>query len=342
MFEPPVTRTWDFARHVAGTALLVAAGGDAGIATDVLLRGTGLGGRDLADHQRMVTAQQELRVVRNLIAAAPAMTGVRVGARYHASTFGPLGFALMSSPTLGDAANLAFRFLDLSFTFTVPSARLDGDQVVVAVDDRDLPADVGRFLVERDLTAIWTVLREIAGGRPRPTSVTLPLAPGGPTDPADHRTVFGVRPRWSDVGSRAELRLDASWFGLTLPQASPHAFALAEALCHALVSPRRSRHGITEHVRVVMAQRLADGAPMAEVAAALGLSERSLRRHLAEVGTGYRALLEEVRRSVAEELLADPALAVEDVARRLGYAEATSFGAAYRRWTGRTPRGNRP
>lgn len=335
MFEPPATRSWDFPRQVAGTALLVAAGQDDGVAASTLLHGSGLTLRNLADHRREVTAQQELRVVRNLLAAAPGTTGVRVGSRYHASTFGPLGFALMSSATLGDAANLTFRFLDLSFTFCVPTARVDGDQVVVGVEHGDLPADVHPFLVERDLTAIWTVLREIAGGAPRLTSLTLPHAPGGS---GALRSAFGVTPVRAEPGGRAELRLDAAWFDLPLPQANAHAFAMAEALCRDLVARRRSRTGVAEEVRVLVAQRLSDGAPMGEVASTLGLSERSLRRHLTEAGTSYRTVLDEVRRSAAEELLARPGLTVDDVARELGYAEATSFGAAYRRWTGRTPR----
>jgi AraC-like DNA-binding protein len=36
-------------------------------------------------------------------------------------------------------------------------------------------------------------------------------------------------------------------------------------------------------------------------------------------------------------LLGTGALSVEDVALRLGYAEATSFIAAFKRWTGITP-----
>lgn len=338
MFEPPVTRTWDFPRQVAGTALLVAAGQEVGVAPTTLLRGSGLTTRDLADHRREVTAQQELRVVRNLLAAAPGMTGVRVGSRYHASTFGPLGFALMSSATLGDAANLTFRFLDLSFTFGVPTASTDGDQVVIGVDHGDLPADVHPFLVERDLTAIWTVLREIAGGAPRLTSLALPHPPGAS---GELRSAFGVTPVRAEPHGRAELRLDARWFDLPLPQANPHAFAMAEALCRDLVALRRSRTGVAEEVRILVAQRLPDGAPMGAVAGALGLSERSLRRHLTEAGTSYRTVLDEVRRSAAEKLLARPGLTVDDVARELGYAEATSFGAAYRRWTGRSPRSPR-
>lgn len=335
MFDPPATRTWDFPRRVGSIALLVAAGADEGVPVATLLRGSGLGTPDLEDHQREVTAQQELRVVRNLVTAAPHLSGARVGVRYHVSTFGPLGFALLSSPTMGAAANLAFRFLDLSFTFCVFSARIEGDVAVVALDDRDLPADVGRFLVERDLSAIWTVLREIAGGSPRLSSVDLPYPAA---DVEEHRAAFGVRPRWDAPGGRAELRIDAAWMGHPLPQANPHALALAEALCRDLVATRRSRTGVVEQVRILVAQRLGDGAPMGEVATALGLSERSLRRRLAEAGTSYRAVLGEVRRGVAEDLLGDRGLKVDDIARQLGYAEATSFGAAYRRWTGRSPR----
>lgn len=310
-FEPAAARSWRFPRHVAGTALLVAVGGEHGVPASSLLLGTGLGVRDVADPQREVTAEQELRVVRNLMTAAPAVTGAQVGAAYHASTFGPLGFALLSSRTLGDAANLALRFIDLSFTFTIPSARVDEDEVVVAVDDRGVPEDVREFLVERDLTAIWTVLREICGGVPG-------LAAGRD-------------------GSGTSLRFATRWLDHPLPQANAHACALAETLCRDLVSPRRGRHGLTEQVRILVAQHLERGAPMAEVAAGLGLSERSLRRRLAAAGTSYRAVLDDVRSGIAEQLLAE-GLLLDDIALRLGYAEASSLVVAHRRWTGRTPR----
>ena len=73
-----------------------------------------------------------------------------------------------------------------------------------------------------------------------------------------------------------------------------------------------------------------------DVARQLSTSERTLRRRLADEGTSYRALLAEVRLTLAEDA-GDGALSVEDVALRLGYAEATPFIAAFRRWTGTTP-----
>jgi AraC-like DNA-binding protein len=335
-FDPPATRDWDFPRSVASIAVLVAVGGAVGVAPARMLRGSGLAVGDLTDHQREVTADQELCVVRNLQSAAPDVTGPEVGTRYHASTFGALGFALLSSATLGDAANLALRFIDLSFTFTIPSARLDADTVEITVLEPDLPGDVRRFLVERDLAAIWAVLRELGGGRPRLSGATLPFPPAAPEP---YVAAFGLEPRWHAPG--ATLRFAASSLALPLPQADPHALALSESLCRDLVARRRARAGVADQVRVLITQRIEDGAPMAEVAAALALSERSLRRRLAAAGTTFRDLLDEVRRDLARELLEAGTLQVEDVAQRLGYAEASSFIVAHRRWTGRTPRSGR-
>jgi AraC-like DNA-binding protein len=76
---------------------------------------------------------------------------------------------------------------------------------------------------------------------------------------------------------------------------------------------------------------------MDSVARELGLSTRTLRRRLAEQGTSYQELLDEVRASLSTELLTRAGLGVEDTALRLGYAEASSFIHAFRRWHGTTP-----
>ena len=74
-----------------------------------------------------------------------------------------------------------------------------------------------------------------------------------------------------------------------------------------------------------------------EVAAALHMSVRTLRRHLDEEGTSYRAVVEQTREHLAEELLGTAGLSVEEVARRIGYSEASSVVHAFRRWKGLTP-----
>ena len=74
-----------------------------------------------------------------------------------------------------------------------------------------------------------------------------------------------------------------------------------------------------------------------EVAAALGVSERSLRRQLGEEGSSFRALVDDVRYVKARQLLGEGRLPVEAIAQQLGYSEAAAFIHAFKRWAGQSP-----
>jgi AraC-like DNA-binding protein len=48
-------------------------------------------------------------------------------------------------------------------------------------------------------------------------------------------------------------------------------------------------------------------------------------------------LLDETRYRIARQLLRDTLLGVEELAVTLGYADATAFSRAFRRWSGTSP-----
>lgn len=73
------------------------------------------------------------------------------------------------------------------------------------------------------------------------------------------------------------------------------------------------------------------------MAARLKMSERSLQRRLADEGVTFDALLDEVRRVLSLRYLADPSIAIAEVAYLLGYSEPSPFYRAFRRWTGTSP-----
>ncbi len=311
MLLEPVTRDWSFPRHVASIGVLVAHAEASGMTARTALAGSGLSVRDLDQPGCEVTAEQELRVVRNLLRSgnASARSPVVLGRRYRISTFGIAGYALVSSRTLLDAMNFALRFLDLTFTFSIPHARVDQVSVVIEAYADTLPGDVREFLVRRDLAAVEAVLRELFLG--------------------DLPTAFDV--------AAGRLTFPAAYLTAELPQSSPAARTLAEELCADLASRRRDAGGLAQQVRILLAQRIAFDPSAAGVARALAVGERTLRRRLAADGTSYQALLDEVRISLAERLLAVGTLSVADVAQRLGYSESASFIHAHRRWHGTTP-----
>ncbi len=73
------------------------------------------------------------------------------------------------------------------------------------------------------------------------------------------------------------------------------------------------------------------------VAAALGASSRSLSRRLSEEGATFSDILDDLRRTLALQYLADPTLTVDRTAALIGYGDVGAFTHAFRRWTGYSP-----
>ncbi|GAA1955733.1 AraC family transcriptional regulator [Amycolatopsis minnesotensis] len=331
----PAVRDWDFPRSAASIALISRFGAERGLGENVMLRGTALDAARLRDPELQVDARQELAVVRNLVRAVGERadsTALDLGCRYRVTTFGIFGFACVSSPTLRDAMTFALRYLDLSFTFCIPSVSVEGDAIVLTMHDDKVPADVARFLVLRDLSAIVTVLRDLL---PAVELRALTFRHATPSTTDSYHKVFRIVPVFSAPSCAATI--DAGFLSHPLPQANEHTVAICEAQCRAMVTRRRRRSGIAHEVRERLIRVGGVDSGMDEVARWLAMSPRTLRRRLTEAGTSYRGLVDEVRQTLAEEMLATGALSVEDVAVRLGYAEASSFIYAFKRWTGTTP-----
>lgn len=75
----------------------------------------------------------------------------------------------------------------------------------------------------------------------------------------------------------------------------------------------------------------------AELAEKLHMSVRTMQRHLLEIGTTYRELIEHIRYAVAVGELRRPGSRISEVALLLGYHDTRSFFRAFRRWTGLSP-----
>jgi AraC-like DNA-binding protein len=254
--------------------------------------------------------------------------------RYQLTTYGIWGFALISSSTLREAISVATDFLDLSYTFVDIRTEQRAAEVLFVLDDGRVPEDVRRFLVERDAAAIMVIQRELFGRSIPVQRVTFRYTP--PDDPEPYHAVFGTTPQFG--APRNEAAMDAALLDLPLPRASPHAAQLCQQQCRELLDRRRVRVGVAGRVRDALLRDPRRMPSQDQVAATLHVSVRTLRRQLSEEGTTFRELVEETRQLLAEELLGTGRLTVEEIADRLGYAEASSFVHAFKRWKGIPPR----
>ena len=139
------------------------------------------------------------------------------------------------------------------------------------------------------------------------------------------------------VSDSGELRIEipASVLDLRLPWTAP-----------GVLSMHKSRHldrigaaSLSDSARVLIDWMLAEGEPTVDrLAAAAGRSRRTTQRMLASEGTGFAALLDEVRHRRALLQIAAGGAAVADIARDLGYSNPSSLTRAVRRWTDESPR----
>ncbi|HEY6881893.1 MAG TPA: helix-turn-helix domain-containing protein, partial [Polyangiales bacterium] len=94
----------------------------------------------------------------------------------------------------------------------------------------------------------------------------------------------------------------------------------------------QSAKAMSVRVRHLLEQRLGRGETgIALVAEELGLNVSALRRELADEGTTYRKLRDELRAELAERYLGDKAHTVSEVAYLLGFATVAAFSKAFRR-----------
>lgn len=95
---------------------------------------------------------------------------------------------------------------------------------------------------------------------------------------------------------------------------------------------------VSSKVRELLLELLPSGEASGDaIARKLNKSMSSLQRALRSEGTSYRDLLEDTRRSLAEQYIAEQNYNLAQIAYLLGFADQSNFTRAFKRWTGMSP-----
>ena len=88
-----------------------------------------------------------------------------------------------------------------------------------------------------------------------------------------------------------------------------------------------------DRVRRGIWANLQNGRPsLYRTATGIGMSPRTMQRRLAEHGTSFSNVLDELRKEISNELRKNRGFAASDVAFLLGYSEPSAYARAVRRW----------
>jgi AraC-like DNA-binding protein len=264
--------------------------------------------------------------------------GLHVGERVRPGTYSVHGVVLMACQHLGQAFELTQRYEQLAHDLGRSQLALDGD----AARYTWLTAypHASRHLVESVFAGIRIFGCWLAGRPLAPREVRF--AHASDADPAEYERVLGVAPQFATGANSAAF--DAAILAMPVPNADPGLFPVLREHAERLLR-ERTRQGVIGEVHDAVLRRLSPDlaralAPepvrLANIAADIGMSARTLQRKLADAGASFQQVLDGARHALALDYLRQDGLSLVDIAFLLGYQEQSAFTHAFREWSGGT------
>ena len=289
---------------------------------------------ELAGAGQAVPVEREITFIRlALEASGRPDLGLLAGRGHRFPVFGFWGLALAASPTLASAIRLGLQYVDLTHTFLRWRFERSRPEAALVMQAGAPLGELEIFLVERDAAAAATLLEDLMGRRGGLAGAEF--AYPAPAWAARYETVFGCRPSFG--AERHALRLAAVMLDQPLPGGDPVTAAAAEAQCRRLLAGMSPAGGLATRLRRLLLDHPGRLPNQDEAARSLNLSRRSLRRRLAQEGTSFRALTDEVRFGLVAGYLENTGLPLDEIAARTGFSDAANLSHAFRRWTGDSP-----
>jgi AraC-like DNA-binding protein len=275
-------------------------------------------------------------VVRALTLTGEPGLGLYTGLQVRISAHGFLGLAAMAASTLREALTLASQFAATRTTAIGIRLEEQDDRAFIVIDEHCSLGSAQDYIISSLMVGfqrIGTALTgqdlygeiEVAYPEPEHAARLTPLLP-------PHKV------RFSQPQNR--IVIDRKSLDLPIGTADPDALRLARDQCERELDRLGLRRNVVTSVRSLLSAHDRELPSLERVARELGMSVRTLKRKLAEEGTTYSVLVDEVQVGRAALLLRS-GCSVDEIADRLGYSDAANFTRAFRRWTGKSPRAYR-
>lgn len=266
--------------------------------------------------------------------------GLHAGQGMNLSNIGILGHLLMTCTEMSQVMALHTRYQTLFGNGALSDYQLATEQAVLSWRRVDEAPAFCRHDYEFNLAGWASLIRNLAGQHLRPDLIEFPVPRPGNIE--EQRRYFGCEIRYGGSDCM-RVHFDRKLLEHAL-------FARDATLQQALDAAARKRlqdlqgetgedmDSVPARTRHFVRQELMHGPPpIKKAASTLGLSVRSLQRQLDAAGITYKALLDDVRQTLAERYITHADLSLIDVALMLGFSNQSSFQRAFKRWTARTP-----
>jgi AraC-like DNA-binding protein len=258
---------------------------------------------------------------------------LKAGASLRIRHIGALGHVLMNCATLEEVYQQLARYIRLIGQIGQPTLDVRGDRAHLhwhwPFDSPPEPAVVQFMMAARAMFMRWL------SNRPELKLDAWFQFPA-PADLEPYRRIFGGELYFGQ--SVNKMVFPHAYMRLPVVSADEELRQQVEAQAQLILQRLSGEPPVLRELKSLLARNLANGrVSLADSAQAMGVSERTLQRRLAEAGVSFQNALDQVRQAQAEALLRDPSVSLTQITFLLGYTEQSTFHNAFRRWTGYSP-----
>ncbi|KZZ26668.1 AraC family transcriptional regulator, partial [Alcanivorax sp. HI0083] len=264
--------------------------------------------------------------------------GWELGASMTLSSHGFLGYAAMSSATLGEALELAVKYFRTRSTLVQLETFTDGDMAVMQINELLALGDLAPLIMESLFSSFHFMGEKLVPGLD--VIGELRFSYPEPDYFARMRPVMPV-PVYFDCAYN-QMRFPVERMQYPLQFADPRLARMAADQCEQEMASIKLPPPLLGQVRRIILGGGGRFPGVEEVAGELHMSSRTLKRKLQQLGTSYQEVLDGLRKGLAVEYLTQSEKTVDEIAMTLGYSDASNFARAFRRWTARSPSDYRP
>ena len=292
----------------------------------------GLAGLDLEDPDLEVPAEALAGLWEEAGRIDPAI-GFRLFERFGVNDPHVIVHLASRADTVGEALALWCRFAPLAVEGDRASLSTDGAEAVMTFHFAE--PSLAPWLAEHSAALVAGLAARSVGRIVQARAVTFRHRRSAAVR-AIAKELLGISPRWE--APLDQVRFDRAVLDWPLITADRNLRSFLLPQAEARLREREARATVVASARRAIAARLERGEAVSTeaVAAELELGRAALLSRLRAEGTGWKSLLDDVRREVAGSLLRR-GFSAKQVGYLLGYSEPAAFQHAFRRWYGRAP-----
>ena len=264
--------------------------------------------------------------------------GLQFGAQFQPKKLGPIGYAVITSPTLGAAIRNMETYFPAHQELSSFGLIEDGSVLWLSYQITDPRITRRRQDAEFSLGMFCNIFRHALGKNWCPLEVRFEHEQ---MEASAHSHYFGAPVRFGRRINAFAFTRDV--LSTPMPERDPYLYAIIEAMLKSRRALQGSPHDLVSVLRTQIKMNLGERTPsLIDIARILGQSPSGLQRQLAVIGMSYNDVLRSAREELALHYLRTSDMSLTEVALCLGYSELSAFSRAFRNWTGISPHRFRP